>query len=54
MFIATTFMRFVRLPLLAVLLGVVLGSCGVNNIPSYEENAKAKWSNALNPDELPN
>jgi len=44
----TAFIRFARLPLLAVLLGVVLGSCGINNIPSYEENAKAKWSNVLN------
>jgi LemA protein len=43
-----TFFRYARLPLLAVLLGVILSSCGVNNIPSYEENAKAKWSQVLN------
>jgi len=43
-----TFFRYARFPLLAVLLGVVLANCGINNIPSYEENAKAKWSNVLN------
>ena len=26
----------------------VLAGCGVNNIPTYEENAKAKWSQVLN------
>lgn len=25
-----------------------LSACGVNNIPTYEENAKAKWSQVLN------
>lgn len=36
--------RFVVLTLcLAVLAG-----CGINNIPTYEENAKAKWSQVLN------
>lgn len=25
-----------------------LAGCGVNNIPTYEENAKAKWSQVLN------
>ena len=25
-----------------------LSGCGVNNIPTYEENAKAKWSQVLN------
>ena len=27
---------------------VFLSGCGVNNIPTYEENAKAKWSQVLN------
>ncbi|NKB52774.1 MAG: LemA family protein [Rhizobiaceae bacterium] len=26
----------------------LLAGCGVNNIPTYEENAKAKWSQVLN------
>lgn len=35
--------------LLAVaLLAAALASCGVNNIPSYEEQAKAAWSQVLN------
>src|SRR6478752_9179894 len=29
-------------------LGLLLAGCGVNNIPSYEESAKAKWSQVLN------
>jgi LemA protein len=37
-----------RFGLLAVLLGVTLAGCGVNNIPSQEEAAKAKWSQVLN------
>ena len=31
-----------------VLLAVSLAGCGVNNIPTYEQNAKAKWSEVLN------
>ena len=26
----------------------MLAGCGVNNIPTYENNAKAKWSEVLN------
>ena len=37
-----------RFGLLAVLLGVTLAGCGVNNIPTQEEAAKAKWSQVLN------
>ena len=33
---------------LAVLPLLLLGSCGVNNIPTYEEAAKAAWSQVLN------
>ena len=29
-------------------LASALSGCGVNNIPTYEENAKAKWSQVLN------
>jgi LemA protein len=37
-----------RLRPLAVLPLLLLGSCGVNNIPTYEEAAKAAWSQVLN------
>lgn len=30
-----------------ILAGLVLGGCGVNNIPTYEENARAKWAEVL-------
>jgi LemA protein len=40
--------RLVRLPILLVLAAVTLAGCGVNAIPTYEENAKAKWSDVLN------
>jgi LemA protein len=36
------------LPVLAVVLAVMpLAGCGVNNIPTFEQNAKAKWSEVL-------
>jgi LemA protein len=38
----------VRFPLLAVLLGLFLSGCGINNIPTFEESAKAKWSDVQN------
>lgn len=35
--------------LFAVVAGALsLAGCGVNNIPTYEQNAKAKWSEVLN------
>src|SRR6266403_1634681 len=40
-----------RLPCASVViaaLGLLLAGCGVNNIPSYEESAKADWSQVLN------
>jgi LemA protein len=37
-----------RLPSLAALVAVTLAGCGINAIPTYEENAKAKWSDVLN------
>jgi LemA protein len=39
-----TFMRYLAVALLAV----TLAGCGVNNVPSYEENMKAKWSEVQN------
>jgi LemA protein len=40
--------RTLRVPLLVVLLGILVSGCGVNNIPTYEEQAKAKWSEVQN------
>ena len=31
-----------------LLAGAILAGCGVNNIPTYEESAKAQWSQVLN------
>jgi LemA protein len=45
---AESYLRLVRLPIVVVLLGLLVSGCGVNNIPSYEEAAKAKWSDVLN------
>jgi LemA protein len=33
---------------MALVMGLALAGCGVNNIPTYEENAKAAWSNVQN------
>src|SRR5262245_63027458 len=40
--------RLARIPMLVAGLGLLLAGCGVNNIPSYEESAKANWSQVLN------
>lgn len=40
--------RFVQIPLLVAFLGLLVSGCGINNIPSYEEQAKAKWSDVQN------
>jgi LemA protein len=45
---AVGFIRLARIPFVAVLLGLLVSGCGINNIPSYEETAKAKWSEVLN------
>src|SRR6476659_5443021 len=37
-----------RFALLAILLAIPRAVCGVNNIPTQEEAAKAKWSQVLN------
>src|SRR5215831_19443624 len=44
----STAMPIPRLPFAAVLLALLVSGCGINNIPSYEEVAKAKWSEVLN------
>jgi LemA protein len=35
-------------PLLAIVAAVSLAGCGVNTIPTYEQNAKAAWAEVLN------
>src|SRR5438477_8315426 len=45
---AESFIRLVRIPITVALLGFLVAGCGVNTIPSYEETAKAKWSDVLN------
>ncbi len=37
-----------RIAFLVPLLSLLLSGCGYNNIPTYEEQAKAKWSDVLN------
>ncbi len=38
-----------RYPAIAVvLLGLTVSGCGINNIPTYEEQSKAKWSEVEN------
>lgn len=41
------FSRFMRTALLS-LLTVTLAGCGINNIPSYDENVKAAWAQVQN------
>ena len=38
----------IRIPLVVTLLGILVSGCGVNNIPTYEETAKAKFSEVQN------
>src|SRR5450432_915096 len=40
--------RFPLMPVLALFLGLLVSGCGINNIPSFEEQAKAKWSDVQN------
>jgi LemA protein len=42
------FSRPARIVVLVPLLSLLLSGCGFNNIPTYEEQAKAKWSEVLN------
>lgn len=39
---------FILRTALLVAAAFALSACGINNIPTYEENAKAKWSQVLN------
>src|SRR5271165_898695 len=40
--------RLLRTSLLILLLGFVVSGCGINNIPTFDEQAKAKWSDVQN------
>jgi LemA protein len=44
----TDFPRFIRNALLVLAAGLFVSGCGVNNIPTYDEQAKAKWSDVQN------
>jgi LemA protein len=37
-----------RIPGVVIALGLLLTGCGVNNIPTFEEQAKAKWADVNN------
>ena len=45
---AESSIRLLRAPIVVVLLGLLVSGCGVNTIPTYEESAKAKWSDVQN------
>ncbi len=40
--------RVVRISVFAACASLFLAGCGINNIPTYEEQAKAKWSDVQN------
>jgi LemA protein len=41
-------LRYARICMLITGLGLLVAGCGINNIPTYQEEAKAKWSQVLN------
>ena len=45
---AASLSRTVRIAFMIPLLSFLLAGCGINDIPTYEEQAKAKWSDVLN------
>ena len=45
---AESYIRLLRAPIVVVALGLLVSGCGVNTIPTYEESAKAKWSDVQN------
>jgi LemA protein len=40
--------RVVRGSLFVIALGLLVSGCGINDIPTYDESAKAKWSDVQN------
>ncbi len=41
-------LRAIRVSVFVTCLGILLAGCGINNIPTYEEQSKAKWSDVQN------
>src|SRR5215218_10237904 len=41
-------LRLVRNLAATMALGLLVSACGVNNIPTYDEQAKAKWADVNN------
>jgi LemA protein len=41
-------LRFARIAIFVPVLGLLVSGCGINTIPTYEEQAKAKWSDVQN------
>jgi LemA protein len=46
--VMNTIVSRVRAVLAVVLLGLLVSACGYNNIPTFEEQAKAKWADVQN------
>ena len=40
--------RGLYIPFFVIILGLIVSGCGVNNIPTFDEQAKAKWSDVQN------
>jgi LemA protein len=40
--------RGLYIPFFVIILGLMASGCGVNNIPTFDEQAKAKWSDVQN------
>ncbi len=40
--------RGLHIPFFVIVLGLMVSGCGVNNIPTFDEQAKAKWSDVQN------
>jgi LemA protein len=40
--------RSLHIPFFVIILGLMVSGCGVNNIPTFDEQAKAKWSDVQN------
>src|SRR5215207_8016812 len=45
---AESIIRLARIPVITILFGLLVSGCGVNTIPTFEEQAKARWSDVLN------
>jgi LemA protein len=40
--------RSLHIPFFVIVFGLMVSGCGVNNIPTFDEQAKAKWSDVQN------